>query len=66
MNNGITDDSGAEILQLYLRVLGKSEKLLLKLSTKYQRLSEVNPYSSRTLVKAYGHSKVMQISKIVI
>jgi len=58
MNNGITDDSGAEILQLYLRVLGKSKKLLLKLSTKYQRLSEVNPYSSRTLV--YHHAKRLE------
>jgi predicted transcriptional regulator with HTH domain len=63
LNNDITDDSDAEILQLYLRVLGKSKKLLLKLSTKYQRLSEVNPYSGRTLV--YHHAKRLEKLELI-
>jgi len=63
MNNGITDDSDAELLQLYLKVLGKSKKLLLKLSEKYQRLNEVNPYSSRTLV--YHHAKRLEKLELI-
>jgi len=60
MNNGITDDSDAELLQLYLEVLGESEKLLLKLSEKYKRLKEVDPYKDKSRTLVYHHAKRLE------